>query len=555
MMRMGESDQHGRPRRRRGIALPVAHLMGLAPLDVWARILARSGGVHPRYWLRLGFILFTSFVGTVCSVHDRVLIWAHWRLWRWRIEAHRPEVVVILGYYRSGTTHLHNLMSCDTRFVTPRWYQCLAGQGFWLGWSVMRFLLVPFLGNTRPQDAVGFGPEWPAEDDFALCSWGGCSSIPGRLIFPSRWDHWHRWHTLEGLDARQLERWRTRTKLFVWKITRGPKKRTRPVLLKSPSHTARVAQLDRLFDGRVRFVHLVREPTPVIDSNVRLHHALRGHLLEDEPDAQRVRDRVVEEYARTEAKCARELEQIGSDRFVRVRYRDLRADGIGTLGRVYGALGLDWDELTRGDAQRYLDSLGDYRAHREEVELGTVSQREREISAEMVARYGLDAPAVPDAPAVTPASGSGDRPTLRARPVRGMLAAAGIMMLCWLLWLGLVWGQHTIDQDLRPRMVLLVWPLGAVIGLGTRWVSGRGTRALGLWCAALTVVMAITVLFPISVINWNWAANDGTRAWLYHNAKSAYEGLASTTGVVLLTLGAMTAYRHASADGPRAPGT
>ncbi len=550
MTRMGESDQHERHRRRRGVALPVAHLMALAPLDVWVRIIRRSGGVGPRYWARLGFVLFTSLVGTVCTVHERTLLVLCWRtpMGRRSVERHRPAVVVILGYYRSGTTHLHNLMSCDERFVTPRWRQCLAGQGFWVGWLVMRFLLVPFLGSTRPQDAVGFGPEWPGEDDFALCAWGACSPIPGRLIFPSRWDDWSRWHALEGLSDRELARWRTRTRLFVWKITRGRRNRGGIVLLKSPSHTARVAELDRLFGGRVRFVHLVREPEAVIESNMRLHHALSKHLLECAPDARTTRRRIVEQYAATEAKCFSELAALGGDRFVRVRYKDLRANGIATLQRVYDALELGWDESTRAAAQRYLGSLGVYETHREPIDPGVVTDREREIRAEMIERYGLDAPAIA---AGTIAPGK----PVPARVKRGAWAALGVMALCWGFWLGLVWGQHALNHDLRPRMVPLVWPLGAAIGWGARRVSGRGTTGLGIWCAVLTVVMAATVLFPVSVTNWNWAADDGTRAWLYHNAKSAYEGLASVSSVVLVVLGAMTAYRHASADGPLAPGT
>lgn len=530
------------------IALPVAHILALAPLDVWVWMLGRANGVHVRYWPRLAFVFFTSFVGTISTVHERVL-WAMWGLIphnRQLLAQHQPQIVVIVGYYRSGTTHLHNLMSCDRRFVTPRWYQCLAGQGYWLGWSVMRVLLVPFLGRTRPQDSVGFGPEWPGEDDFALATWGGCSSIAGRYVFPSAWDDWKRWHDLQGLSEPELDRWRRLMKRFVYKITRGRTRRV--VLLKTPSHTARIAELDRMFKGRVRFVHLVREPGAVIDSNVRMMHALRNHALEELPDVQTIRDRIVEEYDATERKCADELAAIDESRWVPVRFKDLRSDPMGTLGAVYGGLSMGFDEQTQHSVREYLGSLGAYSAEREPIDLGDVSESERQACDAMSARYGMGEPARQGRPIEY-------TPRRDARVGRGVLGGLGVAMMCWGAWLLLVGGLHALDEHNRPRMVVLVWICGALIGLGARRASGgRGTTALGLWCAGLTLLMVVTVLFPISVVNWNWAANDGTAMWLKHNWLNVWQGLRSVSSIVLMTLAMLTAYRHASESGPIVPG-
>ena len=164
--------------------MPVPHMLALAPLDVWARLIARSGGVGPRYWLRLAGVLLTSTVGTVATLPERVLVWL-WLAARGGDPArfdHPPGVIVVAGYYRSGTTHVHNLLACDPGVVTPRWAQAMAPQGFRLSWWLTRLLLVPFVGGSRPQDAVGFGPMWPGEDDFALAGWGACSTLPGRLV-------------------------------------------------------------------------------------------------------------------------------------------------------------------------------------------------------------------------------------------------------------------------------------------------------------------------------------------------------------------------------------
>lgn len=528
------------------VGWPVSHLLALAPLDVWLRMLSRADGVRPRYWPRLAFVLFTSFVGTVISVHERLL----WRVWGWipmnraRLEQYRPEVVVILGYYRSGTTHLQNLLACDDRVVTPRWYQCLAGQGYLLAWTVIRVMLVPFLGRTRPQDSVGFGPEWPGEDDFALATWGGCSSIAGRHVFPQNRDRWQGWHALEGLSEERLTAWRDLTRRFVYKLTKG--KTDRVVVLKSPSHTARVAELDRLFDGRVRFVHLVRDPGAVIDSNVRMFHALRNHALQEIPDVQKIRDEIVAEYDATERKCADELGVIDESRWVRVRFDDLRNDPMGVLGSVYAGMNRDFDARAQDAVRAYLGSLGSYRNEKVPIALGEVSQREVDVRAEMSTRYALDAP-------MRESRALAYQPRASARVARGIFGALGIAMACWGAWVIVVAGLTTAGMQMR--LVALVWPIGALIGMGARRASGgRGTKMLGVWSGVLTAVVVVTVLFPISVIIWNWAKDDGFDAWWYHNWRNVKQALSGTSSIVLVLLGMLSAYRHASEDGPIVPG-
>jgi hypothetical protein len=530
------------------IGLPVSHVLALAPLDVWVRMLGRADGVHPKYWPRLAFVLFTSFVGTVMSVHERVVMWLWFRSGRGEraIESHQPDVLVILGYYRSGTTHLHNLLSCDERVATARWYQCLAGQGFWIAWSLIRLLLVPFLGRTRPQDSVGFGPEWPGEDDFALATWGGCSSIAGRHVFPQNRERWQGWHALDTLEDAQRETWRRLTGRFVWKISRRAKGLV--VVLKTPSHTARVAELEQLFGGRVRYVHLVREPGAVIDSNVRMFHSLRHHALQELTSVQEIRDSVVDEYAATEESCAAALDEIDADRWVRVRFKDLRSDPMGVLGQVYSTLGMAFEERMQRNVKAYLGSLGAYRNKREAIELGDVSDAERDSCSAMVERYGLGTPERNGKPIEYV-------PRAEASVWRGVLGAMGLAMMCWGGWIGIVWLLQQIGDELDMRLVALVWPAGALIGMGARKLSGgRGTRALGIVSALLTVVVVVTVLFPISVIIWNWAADDGFDAWWYHNWRNVKQALSGTSSWVLVVLGVLSAYRHGREDGPIVPG-
>ncbi|MCA9304668.1 MAG: sulfotransferase [Phycisphaerales bacterium] len=538
------------PTRKPLIAMPTAHLMALAPLDVWARLLLGARGVHARYWLRLAFALVCSGAGMACCVIERVLL-CPVRLVKFGKDAvfdHPPGVVIVVGYYRSGTTHLHNLLSCDPRVVTPRWYQVLAPQGFWLGWSLVRIMLVPFLGSTRPQDGVAFGPEWPAEDDFALCNWGLCSTLPGRFVFPSAWERWSRWNTLDGLSERQKNRWRSLTAMLCWKLTRA--KRGRVLVLKTPSHTGRILELDRLFAGRARFVHIARDPEKVIDSNVNMHLRLRGHLLEDGPCAQTIRDRIVDEYEALETVCAEQLAAIDPARVVRIRHMDLVHNPMGELTKMHATLGLDWSDDARGRTARYLHEIGTYRTPSEKRsgELGQQSERERGLCAHLRALHRLDE--APVDPIALPDRASEQEP--RRSFGRGVLGALVVAAVFVLLWVGLVAAHNSVFPDNHSRFNQLVWVMGALIGLGAHRFARGGSVALGLAAALVTLLAWVGATYWAIDIVWD----HGNGGWdtVYHNFRGVWVGTTSPTVFVFGVLAHLTAYRQASRRGPNPPG-
>lgn len=526
--------------------MPVAHLLALAPLDVWLRMLV-GNRIHPRYWLRLLGIGFTSLVGTVWSLPERVIFGLCW----WAIKKdkerfdHPPGVLVIVGYYRSGTTHAHNLIACDPESITPRWYQALLGQGFWLSWAITRFLLVPFLGSSRPQDGVGFGPRWPAEDDFALAGWGGCSTLPGRLIFPNRWEKWRKWNTLEECTDAERARWRRTLAGFAWKITR--RHPNRMLVLKSPNHGAHISELVNIFGEHVRFLHVARDPNKVIESNIRMHDALSSHLLEDELDATALRARIVEEYLEIETATIEQAQSLDEGRIAFISHENLIADPIGQLCKSFELLGLEFSDEHQTSITRYLNDLGVYeRPAPPQIDLGTPSESELESITKLLALRQMQPVA---SPVKLPQLDAPHQPRIGL----GTLSTIAVAVVWGLLWIGLIWIIKHSFPDYRPRLDQLVWIGGSVFGLVAVKVAGGGSRHLGIAAAVLTLLVFVSVSFPITVINWHFAQGGSTQDFLYHNTKGAIHGLTAPSSIIYAVLGMLTAYRHASDTGPKAP--
>jgi hypothetical protein len=111
--------------------------MGFAPLDPWFRLLFRPRVViPPRFWLRLAFALGLSALITLLTLPERMAAALYLRLSRRRRPL--PGPVIVLGYYRSGTTLLQYLLSCDPNLYAPHWGQAFAPQGWWLIWWLLR---------------------------------------------------------------------------------------------------------------------------------------------------------------------------------------------------------------------------------------------------------------------------------------------------------------------------------------------------------------------------------------------------------------------------------
>jgi hypothetical protein len=136
----------------------------------------------------------------------------------------------------------------------------------------------------------------------------------------------------------------------------------KPLILKSPTHTARVAMLARIFP-KARFVHIVRDPHAAFASTVHLWRNLQRENALTRVDmialeAQVIRN-LLEMYDGFEA--AREALPPGH--FHQLHYEDLVREPLATLEQCYHAIGLGDFTLIRPRVDDYLANLSAYRTN------------------------------------------------------------------------------------------------------------------------------------------------------------------------------------------------
>jgi len=277
-----------------------------------------------------------------------------------RIEAARVEApLFILGHYRSGTTHLHNLLALDPQFAAPTLFQVLNPHTFlsterWAAPVADRLVV-----RRRYQDAMALGVGVPSEDEFASCTMTGLSPYMA-WCFPGDGADYDRYLTFRDAQESEVGRWKHALTTFLKKLTL---RYGRPLVLKSPPHTARIRLLLGLFPD-ARFVHIHRDPYVVFRSTRHLIRAVQPLYHLREGPAQDGDDRIISVYTEMYDAYFEKRRVIPEGRLCEISYEDLEHEPVGVVGSIYESLGLPGFEDIRPRLEGYLGTIVGYRKNR-----------------------------------------------------------------------------------------------------------------------------------------------------------------------------------------------
>lgn len=325
----------------------------------WYRFLFVSGNFRFLCWkysLRIAFITFSAIFNSLFGLVESVLFGL-----KIREQKIHPDIVFVLGHPRSGTTHLHYLLSKDPRFGFVDTLQAFYPNSFMVmrGWC---FCLEWIMGKTRPMDALPLSFATPSEDEFAVNILSGGVSPYGAFSVMPRYKSYLRYLDFDGCSERELHRWQSSLVWFLKKCSYacGGK----PLVVKSPAHTARVHILRELFPS-AKFVCIHRDPKEVVASFTYLIQEYYTHCFIAETNDEQLTDYMVEHYQRLYRSFNRAKElPVPEDVMVEVSFDDLENNPIGVLDEIYRHFGWSQDDCFREGVRKYLDSLGKYQKNR-----------------------------------------------------------------------------------------------------------------------------------------------------------------------------------------------
>jgi hypothetical protein len=165
--------------------------------DLWRMLRQNRFRVHPQYGLRLAAAVNGSTVNSISLKIEEIKFAKKWKA----IEV--PPPIFVLGHWRTGTTHLHNLLACDRRFAYPNLYQVLYPHAFLSTEATNSRVLSIFLPETRfGLDNMRLDWSVPYEDEFALAATGRSAYLG--WTWPRQQSQYDRYLTMRGVSPEEV---------------------------------------------------------------------------------------------------------------------------------------------------------------------------------------------------------------------------------------------------------------------------------------------------------------------------------------------------------------
>ena len=316
-----------------------------------------------------------------------------------RQELH-PEPLFLLGFWRSGTTLLHNLLSMDPQWGFVNTYQAAMPDLFLAGQRRVRRMIEAKLPPNRGVDNIPVDFAMPQEEEIAMMCTCGLSPYVS-LHFPRTADA-----TLEylfpdrRLSARDKQRWRE-------EYTRLLKAASfymdgKPLLLKSPSNTSRIAALLEVFP-EARFVYIQRNPYDTLRSYIHLLRLMNEWHALQSIDFDELLLRQVKIYRQMAETYLEQKQLIPEGRLVEINYETLEVDKVGQIREIYRALGLPGYDAFEPRLAEYARSVDDFQKNPSHIS-DRVIQLVNDYVPFLVSHYGYEFMA----PAALPNAGERD---------------------------------------------------------------------------------------------------------------------------------------------------
>jgi hypothetical protein len=311
--------------RRNSFTFPVSSLAGTTPANI-IRIL-RHHKVEPKFYLKLSLSFTVAAIFGLFRMAEGIFYGK-------KIKRHslKENPLFIIGFNRSGTTLLHNLLCQDPRAGYTTTLQtvfphCFLSQRGWLG--PLSNFLVP---EKRPFDNVPMNMNFPQEEEFALANLQSYS-IYNFFVFPKDFDRiLDRQYDPANMSEKGLARWKREYRRMVIKSLLGTGGER--YISKNPQNIPRVSLLKELFPGS-HFIFIYRDPYKVVESWFNFIMAIfKGIRLQEVPD-----DFSRKQVARYYALAVKHYFEIkgkpDAPEIMEIRMEDFMKDKIAGLRDIY----------------------------------------------------------------------------------------------------------------------------------------------------------------------------------------------------------------------------
>jgi len=298
--------------------------------------------------------------------------------------------VFIIGHWRSGTTHLHNILCQDPQMGYTTTYQSVfpdtlfnkAGRFIFEGFAR---ILIP---GTRQGDNVRLGTALPQEEEFALGDKTPVSFYYFWMFPVFLKKFYDQFVRFEMTDGSLVEAWKNDYRLLISKAlanTGGER-----FLSKNPTNTGRIEMLLSMYPD-ARFIHIHRNPIEVFLSTKNFFLKMLPHLQMQSIDSSDLEDLIFDLYKDLMHDYLRQRDLIPPHQLMEISFDDLERDPMTCLKTLYQKLELNGYSAAENYFQDYLKSMKSYQKNKHHISASLLEKIQIQWSFTMK-KWGYEIP-------------------------------------------------------------------------------------------------------------------------------------------------------------------
>ncbi|MBI4515548.1 MAG: sulfotransferase [Deltaproteobacteria bacterium] len=348
------------------------HPVALGSFRSWLRLARSSRHIEREYLPRLLAVSLSTLLTSPLRLYESV---RYGRLVD-RTAIH-PAPIFILGHWRTGTTHLHNLLCQDRQFGYISTFQAMA-PGFCLGGE---HRLKSWLARkaqkdhpTREIDNMPLDLDAPQEESFALANmtpyaWLHLYTLPQQAA-----EIFDKYGLLHNLSAAERAEWKRAYLTLLRKATL--RSGGKPLVLKDPANSGRVRVLLELFP-QAKFIHICRDPYRVLPSMKGVYKVVLPKAQLQHISPQQIEALVLHFYEQLMCKYLAEKSLIPAGHLVEVKYEELEAAPLEQLRRIYDGLHLPGFAAAEPALRAYSDAVTNFQKNTYRVDDAVIDKVNR----------------------------------------------------------------------------------------------------------------------------------------------------------------------------------
>lgn len=282
--------------------------------------------------------------------------------------------VFILGHWRSGTTFVHNVLSCDKHFGYNTTYQTVFPHLMMWGQPFFKKNMAWLMPDKRPTDNMELAVDLPQEEEFALANMMPYTYYNFWFLPKYMQEYCDKYLLFDDISEEELKTFEeVFTKLI--KISLWNTKGTQ-FLSKNPPHTGRVKELVKMFPN-AKFIYLMRNPYTVFESTRSFFTNTIQPLKLENITNEQIEENILSIYAKLYHKYEADKHLIPEGNLIEVKFEDFEADSLGMTKEIYSKLSIPGFAEAEADIEAYLGKKKGYKKNKYKYDDRTVELVEK----------------------------------------------------------------------------------------------------------------------------------------------------------------------------------